>query len=127
DVSLASGCQVAAALREAGHAVTAFDTVTGALTPADERRILETGVGLEPPGEAVEDLFARGDTGALADDPAVRGADVLFLALHGGIGEDGTVQAMLDLVGRPYTGSGMVGAALAMDKELSKRLLRDAS
>jgi D-alanine-D-alanine ligase len=52
--------------------------------------------------------------------------DVVFIGLHGGQGEDGTLQALLDLTGVPYTGSGHLASALAMDKELSKRLFRDA-
>src|SRR5581483_5697208 len=55
-----------------------------------------------------------------------RRPDLVFLALHGGKGEDGTIQALLDLVGIPYTGSGHLASALAMDKDLSKRLFRDA-
>ncbi len=50
-----------------------------------------------------------------------RMADAVFLALHGASGEDGRVQATLDLLGIPYTGSGFLGAALAMDKDLTKR------
>jgi D-alanine-D-alanine ligase len=50
----------------------------------------------------------------------------VFLALHGGQGEDGTVQALLDLVGVPYTGSGHLASALAMDKHLTKVVLRAA-
>ena len=53
-------------------------------------------------------------------------ADVVFLALHGGQGEDGTIQALLDLAGVPYTGSGHLASALAMDKDLSKQLFRAA-
>jgi D-alanine-D-alanine ligase len=49
--------------------------------------------------------------------------DVLFLALHGGSGEGGTLQALLDMTGLPYTGSGMLGSAMAMDKDISKRLM----
>lgn len=50
--------------------------------------------------------------------------DVAFLALHGGRGEDGTIQALLDLAGVPYTGSGHLASALAMDKDLAKHLMR---
>jgi len=57
--------------------------------------------------------------------PAIRDADVIFIALHGGQGEDGTVQAVLDVIGVPYTGSGHLASALAMDKDLSKRIVRD--
>ena len=56
----------------------------------------------------------------------VRDADVLFLALHGGRGEDGTIQTLLEMVGVPYTGSGRLGSAMAMDKDISKRLFRAA-
>jgi D-alanine-D-alanine ligase len=54
-------------------------------------------------------------------------ADVVFLGLHGGSGEDGTIQALLDLGGVPYTGSGHLASALAMDKDLSKHLFRQAN
>jgi D-alanine-D-alanine ligase len=54
--------------------------------------------------------------------PSLREADVVFLGLHGGAGEDGTIQALLDLAGIPYTGSGHLASALAMDKDLSKQL-----
>jgi D-alanine-D-alanine ligase len=56
----------------------------------------------------------------------VREADVVFLALHGGRGEDGTIQALLDVLGVPYTGSGALGSGMAMDKDISKRLFRSA-
>ena len=50
-------------------------------------------------------------------------ADVVFLALHGACGEDGRIQATLDLLGVPYTGSGCLGSALAMDKDLTKQIV----
>ena len=50
-------------------------------------------------------------------------ANVVFLALHGQCGEDGRVQAAFDLMGIPYTGAGYLGSALAMDKDLTKRLI----
>ena len=62
----------------------------------------------------------------LGNMPVVRDADVLFLALHGGRGEDGTMQTLLEMVGVPYTGSGRLGSAMAMDKDVSKRLFRVA-
>src|SRR5205814_10323309 len=60
----------------------------------------------------------------VAELPAVREADVVFLAVHGGQLEGGTLQAVLDVIGVPYTGSGPLASALAMDKDLSKRLFR---
>jgi len=53
-------------------------------------------------------------------------ADVVFLGLHGACGEDGRIQAALDLLGVPYTGSGYLGSALAMDKDLTKKLVAAA-
>ena len=52
-------------------------------------------------------------------------ADLVFLALHGSCGEDGRVQAAFDLMGIPYTGSGYLGSAIAMDKDLTKRMVAD--
>ena len=52
--------------------------------------------------------------------------DVVFIALHGKGGEDGSVQGMLELMGLPYTGSGVLASALAMDKAMAKRLFRSA-
>lgn len=52
-------------------------------------------------------------------------ADVVFLALHGACGEDGRIQATFDLLGIPYTGSGYLGSALAMDKGITKQLFRE--
>ncbi len=52
--------------------------------------------------------------------------DVVFPVLHGPLGEDGAVQGLLELAGVPYVGSGILGSAVGMDKEVQKRLLRDA-
>ncbi len=126
EVSLASGVQVARALREAGHRVTAVDTRDGALDRAREEELLERGVGPAPP-----EPEAGGGAGApelleAARRPEVAGADVVFPALHGGAGEDGTLQAILGAAGVRYAGSGPLGCALAMDKDVAKRLFRHA-
>jgi D-alanine-D-alanine ligase len=126
DVSLASGAEVARALRSAGHEVVAVDSAHGVLGPADEQAILSSGVGRAAPDMERTDLVGTGDGGAISRIPEVRQAAVLFLALHGGAGEDGTLQGMLDLAGVTYVGSGRVGCTLSMDKDVTKRLLRDA-
>ena len=126
DVSLSSGAQVAAALREAGHTVVAVDTVRGVIPPDEERYLLEHGVRADPPAHAALESLDEGHTVALTRDPALGDIDVFFMALHGGSGEDGTIQALLDVAGVAYTGSDRLGCSLAMDKEVSKRLLRDA-
>lgn len=53
--------------------------------------------------------------------------DVIFPALHGTFGEDGTIQGLLELAGIPFVGAGVLGSAAAMDKDVMKRLFRDAS
>jgi D-alanine-D-alanine ligase len=52
--------------------------------------------------------------------------DVVFPVLHGTYGEDGTVQGLLELAGIPYVGAGVLGSAIGMDKDVQKRLLREA-
>jgi D-alanine-D-alanine ligase len=52
--------------------------------------------------------------------------DVIFPVLHGTMGEDGAVQGLLELAGIPYVGAGVLGSAVGMDKDVMKRLLRDA-
>jgi D-alanine-D-alanine ligase len=63
--------------------------------------------------------------------PLDRGAgaqrlDVIFPVMHGTFGEDGTIQGMLDLAGLPYVGAGVLGSAVGMDKDVSKRLCQEA-
>jgi D-alanine-D-alanine ligase len=126
DVSIASGSEVVKALRSAGHEVVAVDTATGVLDSAQEAKLLRSAVAPLPPGREQLDMLSNGDPTALTRAPELEGVDVLFLALHGGAEEGGTLQALLDMVGIPYTGSGMLGSAMAMDKDITKRLLRDA-
>lgn len=126
EVSLASGVQVARALRETGHEVVGVDTYRGVLSASEEAAILDSGVRDPHPPDNAEDLLRTGDLGLFTRDPRLFGTEVVFLALHGGRGEDGTIQTLLDLAGIPFVGSDRVGCALAMDKDLSKRLLRDA-
>jgi D-alanine-D-alanine ligase len=123
DVSIASGSQVVQALRQAGHEVIAVDTATGVLDAGAERQLMRGEVPELPPDEAALDMLRTGDATALTRAPELAEVDVLFLALHGGTGEGGTLQALLDLTGIPYTGSGMLGSAMAMDKDVAKRLM----
>ena len=126
DVSIASAAQIIPALRALGHEVHAVDTATGQLPPADEARLLANRVAPIPPtSSAIGQVRAR----AVSLSPAhfdIRHTDVVFLALHGGAGEDGRIQALLDLAGMPYTGSNHIASAAAMDKDLAKRLFRSA-
>lgn len=72
------------------------------------------------PGEARRELFCL-------SDPALSSKiDVVFPVLHGAYGEDGTVQGLLKLANIPFVGAGVLGSAIGMDKDVAKRLLRDA-
>lgn len=121
DVSLASGAGIVKALRERGHEAWTVDTARGYVPREEESGLLPGGVAAAPPSptEGIP-LIELGNVRQLRD------ADVAFLALHGGAGEDGTVQALLELMGVRYTGSGPLGSGIAMDKDVSKRLFRDA-
>lgn len=126
-VAFAGAGQIVAALRGRGHTVHVVDTTKGALSASDEQRLLAGEVGREiPDPAALRDGERRMLSQGLAELDVVQGADLLFLSLHGGAGEGGTLQAVLDVIGVPYTGSGPLGSALAMDKDLSKRLFRQA-
>jgi D-alanine-D-alanine ligase len=121
EVSLRSGAGVARALEKLGHEVALLDTGTGQfLKGADHAMAL--GKGAAAP--------AQGGVPSVRDPKELetyvraipRSADLVFVALHGGDGENGTLQAMLDLAGISYTGSGVLASAVAMDKAMSKRI-----
>jgi D-alanine-D-alanine ligase len=111
-VSLSTGKQILNALDPARYTVHALDTATGqTMLPAATPLIAENG------GHAVTALTQL-PTLAPQERP-----DVVVIALHGPGGEDGTVQGMLEVLGIPYTGSGVLASALAMDKAMAKRVL----
>jgi len=94
EVSLSSGREVAKGLEAKGHTVTSYDVEWAG------KNTLFTAVG----------------------ECSGNGTDVVFLALHGGLGENGGVQGVLEAAGLPYTGSGIAASATAMDKDLTKTL-----
>ncbi len=126
EVSIASGAQVVNALRAAGHVAVAIDTARGVLGPEEEKHLLAANVAESPPAVSRMEVTRTVSILSVVDLPEVRSADVAFVALHGGAGEDGTLQAVLDLCDIPYTGSGHAASAIAMDKDISKRLFRSA-
>jgi D-alanine-D-alanine ligase len=117
DVSAASAAQVIAALRTQGHDVIAVDSGRGRLPAAEEKQLLTGHIDRLPP-----DRSAVSGLPTVIATPDLEGVDLVFLALHGGSGEDGTIQALLDLAEIPYTGSGKLGSALGWDKDVAKRL-----
>ncbi len=136
DVSIVSGSAVAAALAAAGHpverVVIGLDGrwwwLAGATSQPGEGGAALGAVDLAP--AAFDDparLGAEGprSSGAVLDELAARDPrPVVFIALHGPFGEDGTVQALLEAADLPYTGSGVLASALGMDKAVFKRLVR---
>jgi D-alanine-D-alanine ligase len=126
DVSIASAAQVIPALRGLGHEVLAIDTATGRLPPNVEQKMLTSGVAPEPPSSTALASMRESALALTTNASDIRDVDVVFLALHGGAGEDGRIQAVLDLAGLAYTGSNHIASATAMDKDLSKRLFRAA-
>ena len=91
---------------------------------SSEREVsLSTGTGIY---EALKNLNYRASFIDFNGDisPLLKGIDVAFIALHGKFGEDGTIQGLLELLKVPYTGSGVLGSAAAMDKIFSKKIFR---
>ena len=134
NVSLSSGTKIASALMDLGHKVVLVDMFFGL---EDYAGGLE-GIFDAPPAlggtridEAAPDLEVVRASRKLRSDSMfgdrvleVCGmADIVFMALHGRCGEDGKVQAAFDLLGIKYTGSGHLGSAIAMDKDLTKRVV----
>jgi D-alanine-D-alanine ligase len=126
-VAFASASQIVAGLRSRRHDVSVVDLAGGPLDEQAERELLGGTVGAAPPDvDALAERERRMLSEGLGELKAVREAEVLWLAVHGGALEGGTLQAVLDVIGVPYTGSGPLASALAMDKDLAKRLFRAA-
>ena len=124
DISLSTGRQILASLDAEKYDAFGVDA---ALLPGSSRGVLK---GAESEISSVaEACKALAESNRLVSMDAIVNADsglrpdVVFLALHGKYGEDGTVQGMLDLLGIPYTGSGVLASALAMDKSMTKKVL----
>ena len=134
NVSISSGTKIAGALQESGHQVVLLDMFfgledyTGDIAAIFDNPPALGGTHIDESAPDLESVRAQ----RKLESPSLFGehvlevcamADIVFLALHGRTGEDGRVQATLDLLGIPYTGSGYLGSAIAMDKDLTKRLV----
>ncbi|MCI8422781.1 MAG: D-alanine--D-alanine ligase [Lawsonibacter sp.] len=132
NVSLSSGALVCQALRDREHEAALVDLFFGLEGREGENPyaapIPEALRRISPQAPDLAQIRAqRREKGPSSIGPGVLAlcaqAEAVFLALHGACGEDGRIQAALDLLGVPYTGSGCVPSALAMDKDLTKRLV----
>lgn len=138
DVSLSSGSLIANSLLESGHEVLLLDVYEGIqkdkkeleslfVKPWEGKRFEYTVPEKEPD---LQEIRRRNNR-----NPALIGqnvlnlcllADVVFIALHGAMGENGQIQATFDNFNIKYTGTGYIGSLLAMDKDITKRLLVQA-
>ncbi len=137
DVSLTTGRQIVAALDPRSYAVLPVEiSAEGKWLPRPD--LLELPQGREanagppragaailtPQSAAVDPAPSPNPPVALAFEEAIEReqVDVAFIAMHGPYGEDGTMQGLLELLGIPYTGSGVLASALAMDKLRSRQI-----
>lgn len=134
DVSLSSGSKIANALMEKGHEVLLLDLYLGVKGRVEYDSLFRTAKDKNPyqyqvPKEEpdLKSLKELSDNGECLIGENVLSlcqfADKVFLALHGSIGENGQLQAMFDIYGISYTGSGYIGSLLAMDKGISKVMM----
>jgi D-alanine-D-alanine ligase len=126
DVSVVSGTAIAEALAHAGYRVEQVFVDMSRwwwwLPPEHRRRDRPAADYDDPASLGADGPLATGDALARlseADEPPV-----VFIALHGPFGEDGTVQGLLESVDLPYTGSGITASAIGMDKAIFKRIAR---
>lgn len=133
DVSLTSGTMVAKALCQRGHKAVLVDSYFGYTKPYDKVEDIFKGdistenicVGEKEPDLAAVKAKRQQDNDSIIGSNVVeicRGADIVFLAMHGEEGENGKLQAFFDIEGIKYTGSGYLGSALAMNKTVSKQV-----
>ncbi len=141
DISLAAGAQIRRSLPADRYEVVLLDPLAfmvgnPAITEqqrAQGRALLAGGGRLDPAHELPKGLESEIESATRALVPATRATfdaaepvDVVFISLYGTWGEDGRIQGLLDTLGIPYTGSGVLASALAMDKVMAKTVLAAA-
>ena len=134
NVSLSSGTMITEALRTLGHRAALVDMYfgledyTGSLEDFFDQPVSDAGKKVdraEPDLEAIQASRKWQSPSLFGKDviELCQLADMVFLALHGSCGEDGRVQAAFDVLGIPYTGAGSLPSGIAMDKDMTKRLI----
>jgi D-alanine-D-alanine ligase len=138
DISLATGAQIAANLPSDKYETVLLDPLalmSRNSSISDDLReqaagLLQSGGIVQRPRQlpkGLEDHIARAERAIVPASAAMSNSagpvDVVILALHGTWGEDGRIQGLLDTIGIPYTGSGVLSSALAMDKVMAKKVL----
>lgn len=135
EVSLVTGTAVCRALRENGHRAVLVDMFMGledydgpleALFDAPDGRCGGAAIRSDAPDLAAVRRSRKDQSASMLGKNVLAVcalADLVFVGLHGECGEDGRIQAALDLLGIPYTGSGHLASAMAMDKVATKRMM----
>lgn len=104
-----------------------YDVVPIGITHEGRWLASKNALALLPAKDQIERTLTTGEPVTLPAEPTASGiVDVIFPVLHGTYGEDGTIQGLLELANVPYVGAGVLGSAVGMDKDVMKRLLRDA-
>jgi D-alanine-D-alanine ligase len=140
EVSLASAKNIMEALRQAGHEVVpigitpagrwlaqpdAWLRLTAAASGEEIERLSEWEIGdrrLAIGREVSQSPISNLQSPNLPAGAALPPVDIIFPVLHGPYGEDGTVQGLLEMANAPYVGSGVLGSAVAMDKDIARKL-----
>jgi D-alanine-D-alanine ligase len=125
EISLLSGYAMARAYEALGHKVTLLDPATGKVMGIKEYQISPP----HPAAPSPEELGALHQGSVFVDSLVsdhIRKTDAVIIGLHGVPGEDGTVQAVLELLGKKFTGSGSRSSALSIDKAYTKILMEAA-
>lgn len=126
NVSLASGTAIAKALKQSGHDVILLDPAFG----KNQKLQPFTQVGVTPPEQTELDRLPAEQGKALFDLVELilsKKIDIVFNALHGGIGENGIIQSIFEAAKINYTGSGVMASALAMNKVTSKYIFQSCN
>ena len=120
EISLASAEAIVNALKRLEHNISVLDTASGKSLLDNKGEYL-----LEKDNKSLSKIaFKQSESLVLSEaikTEPYNNSDLIFIALHGGAGEDGTIQALLDLVNMKYTGSNMMSSAMAMNKSIAKR------
>ena len=137
DVSLLSGQLVAKALKKLGHKVVTIDLYFGYTGTyhdprelfTEEHTLADLQISEDAPDlETVKKSRRQANNSLIGDNviEVCRAADLTFLALHGAEGENGKLQGLFDLLDIRYTGCGSLASAIAMNKDLAKKVMAEA-
>ncbi len=122
EVSLTTGQAIYESLMNQEHTVFAIDPATNKSLVGNDGQYLDFTANEDLKLNSNGKVDVRTIVTTISS-PGFQDIDVVYLALHGGIGENGTMQCLLELAGKKYTGSGMTASAIAMDKAITKKLM----